>query len=95
MNEILNNLVVGEILYTTSRGTNYIYRGRSNNFGVKYSINKNQKNLPLLTINTALNYFLNGIEINSNWYRNFNNQEYLTRGCNLPVLRSLLARFIP
>jgi hypothetical protein len=92
MNEILNNLVVGEILYTTSRGTNYFFRGRSTDFGVKYSINQSQKTIPLLTINTAFNDFLNGIEINSNWYKNFNDHEYGSRGCNLPVLRNLLIR---
>jgi hypothetical protein len=92
MNEILNSLQVGEILYTTSRGTNYFYRGRSTDFGVKYSINQSQKTLPLLTINAAFNDFLNGIEINSNWYRNFNTQEYQTRSCNLSVLRNLLVR---
>jgi hypothetical protein len=40
MDEILNNLLVGEILYTTSNGTQYLYMGRNNNFGIVYSINQ-------------------------------------------------------
>ena len=52
MDEILNNLLVGEILYTTSNGTQYLYMGRNNNFGIVYSINQEQKTLPFNTINT-------------------------------------------
>jgi hypothetical protein len=93
MNEIINNLVIDEVLYTTSRGTVYRFSGRNNiNQGIKYSINRNHKTLPLITIQTAFSDFSNGIEINSTWYRNFNNHEYETRTCNLSVLRSLLSR---
>ena len=92
MEEILNNLVVDEILYTTVNGINYLFIGRDNNLGVTYSINRNAKTLPLHTINTALNDSNNGIAINAQWYRNFNEHEYITRGCNLSVLRELLNR---
>jgi hypothetical protein len=92
INKILNNLVVNEVLYTTSRGTNYRFLGLDSDLGVKYSINQNHKTLPLITIQNAFNDFSNGIEINSTWYRNFNSHEYETRDCNLGVLRSLLSR---
>lgn len=92
MEEILNNLNIDEILYTTARGTNYFYIGRDNNLGIIYSIKKNTKHLPLHTINSALIDFNNGVEINAQWYINFNQQEYDSRGCNLSVLRNLLDR---
>lgn len=90
MEEILNNLEIDDILHTTSKKTNYLFTGRSNDSGIIYSINKNTKTLPLHTINTAFNAFNNGEEINAKWYRNFNSNEYKTRGCNLQVLRNLL-----
>lgn len=92
MDEILNNLIIGETLYTTRRGINYLYLGRSNDLGIKYSIKQSQKTLPLATINAAFNAFVNGIEINPQWYSNFNDREFSTRSCNLVVLRSLLMR---
>jgi hypothetical protein len=92
MDEILNNLTINEVVFTTSRNTNYRFIGRDRNQGVKYSINNSIKTLPLLTIQNAFNDFSNGIEINSIWYRNFNTHEYETRSCNLSVLRSLLSR---
>jgi hypothetical protein len=92
MNEILNNLIINEVLYTTARGTVYRFLGRDSNQGIRYSINQNTKILPLITIQTAFNDFSDGIEINSTWYRNFNSHEYETRDCNLGVLRSLLSR---
>jgi hypothetical protein len=93
LNQILNNLIIGEVIYTTKNGTNYLFNGLDQNQGIKYSINKTQKILPLLTLQTALKDFNNGIEINSTWYRNFNKREYETRGCNLSVIRSLFSRF--
>jgi len=63
MDEILNNLLVGEILYSTSNGTQYLYMGRNNNFDVVYSINQEQKTLPLNTINAAFEAFNLGEEI--------------------------------
>lgn len=92
MDEILNNLLVGEILYTTSNGTQYLYMGRNNNFGVVYSINQEQKTLPLNTINAAFEAFNLGEEINAQWYANYNLHEYESRPCNLSVLNELLAR---
>ena len=92
MEEILNNLFVGELLYTTANGTQYLFIERSNDFGVTYSINQNQKTLPLNTINTALEAFNTGEEINAQWYINYNQNEYNTRPCNLSVLRELLNR---
>ncbi len=92
MEEILNNLIVGETLYTTALGTNYLFIERSNDGGVIYSINIERKILPLNTINTAFNDSLNGIEINAQWYINYNQHEYETRGCNLSVLSELLSR---
>ena len=92
MEDILNNLELDEILYVTSRDTEYRFIGRKNNFGVTYSINLGRKTLPLITINDALEDFNNHIEINAQWYKNYNQQEYKTRSCNLSVLRNLLKR---
>ena len=92
MDEILNDLVVGEILYTTSNGIRYLLINRNDNFDVVYSINQEQKTLPLNTINDAFEAFNLGIEINAQWYRNYNLQEYQSRPCNLSVLKELLAR---
>ncbi len=95
MEEILNNLNIGETLHTTSLGTNYIFIGRSNDLGVRYSINQEQKTLPINTINAAFNDFINGSEINSQWYLNYNQNEFETRPCNLSVLLELLSRVNP
>jgi hypothetical protein len=85
-------LLVGEILYTTANGTQYLFIGLNNNFGVIYSINQEQKTLPLNTINAAFEAFNIGAEINAQWYINYNQHEYKTRPCNLSVLNELLAR---
>lgn len=92
MEEILNNLVLGETLHVTTNEIQYLFIGRSYDFGVIYSINQEQKTLPLNTINTALEAFNNGEEINAQWYINYNQHEYETRGCNLSVLCELLRR---
>jgi len=92
MEEILNNLEVGEIVHITIHGTFYLFLGQDNILGVIYSINNERKTLPLNTINFAYNEFNNGVEINAQWYNNYNHHEYQTRGCNLPVLNNLLAR---
>lgn len=92
MEVILNNLLVGETLYITANGTHYLFNGRGNNFGVTYSINENQKTLPLNTINAALESLNMGEEINTQWYINYNEHEYETRPCNLLVLNALLQR---
>jgi hypothetical protein len=92
MDEILNNLLYGEVLYTTSNGTQYLYMGRSNNFGIVYSINQEQKTLPLNTINAAFEAFNLGEEIDAQWYTNYNQYVYESRPCNLSVLNELLNR---
>lgn len=92
MEEILNNLLVGETLYTTGYGIQYLYIRQNNNFGVIYSINHTQKTLPLNTINAAFEAFNNGEEINALWYINYNRYEYETRPCNFSVLNALLNR---
>lgn len=92
MDEILNNLLDGEVLYTTSNGTQYLYMGRNNNFDIVYSINQEQKTLPLNTINTAFEALNLGVEIDSQWYNNYNHSEYESRPCNLSVLNELLNR---
>lgn len=92
MEEILNNLVKHETLYITRLKTNYHFIRRSDDGGIKYSIKQNSKTLPLATINTAYQDFQNGVEINSNWYKNYNYAEYKNRSCNLSILRSLLNR---
>ncbi|MBU2937909.1 hypothetical protein KO494_00010 [Lacinutrix sp. C3R15] len=92
MEEILNNLLVGETLYITANGTHYIFNGRDNNLGVTYTINENQKTLPLNTINEALDSLNMGEIINTQWYINYNEHEYTTRRCNLQVLNALLQR---
>lgn len=92
MDEIIDNLLVGEILYTTSNGTQYLYLSRNDNFGVVYSINHEQKTLPMNTINAAFEAFNLGEDINAQWYKNYNQNEYKSRPCNLSVLNELLAR---
>jgi hypothetical protein len=92
MEEVLNNLVIGETLYTTCYGTNYNYMGRSQVNGVKYSINLNQKTLPLNTIMQAFADHTIGIAINAQWYKRYDAYEYKTSPCNLSVLLALLAR---
>lgn len=92
MEEILNNLQVGDILHVTTHGIQYLFIRRSHEFSVIYSINQEQKTLPLNTINAAFEAFNNGEEINAQWYINYNQHEYETRGCNLSVLRGLLSR---
>ena len=92
MDEILNNLRVGEILYTTRNRVNYLFIARNENGDILYSINNNRKTLPMLTINSALVARSNSQEINISWYRNFNEREYNSRPCNLKVLQELLSR---
>jgi len=92
MEEILNRLVIGEILHTTLHGTNYTFIERSNDFGVTYAINQEQKTLPLNTINAAFIDFNMQVDINAQWYINYNRHEYETRPCNLSVLCELLSR---
>lgn len=92
MDEILDGLLEGETLYTTSNGTNYRYVGRDQNLGIIYSINQNQKTLPLNTLRAAIDSFNDGDIINRQWYLNFNHNEYESRPCNLSVLNALLDR---
>jgi hypothetical protein len=85
-------LLIGETLYTTENGTEYLFIGPDNKFGVTYSINQERKILPLNTIYTAFSDFNNGEEINAQWYINYNRHEYETRPCNFSVLNALLNR---
>ena len=93
MRNLLNNLRFNQVLYTTNRDTTYNFIRIANDVGIVYSINNNRKTLPLHTILTALNDSNNGIIINRAWYRNFNEEESRSRGCNLGVLRNLIERF--
>ena len=43
MEEILNNLQVGDILHVTTHGIQYLFIRRSHEFSVIYSINQEQK----------------------------------------------------
>ena len=88
--KILNNLEVGEILYTTNRGTNYKFIKLKEDCSVVYSIKNWRKNLPIKTIKAAIKATNNNLEINSKWYKNFNTKEYLSRPCNLKVLQNLI-----
>jgi len=90
--EILNNLRKGEVLYITKKNVNYHYIRRSIDGGVIYSINDNTKTLPFNTINAAIEAQNNGIEINKLWYHKFNAIESKTRSCNLQVLIKLIER---
>ncbi len=93
MIDLINNLQFNEELYRTNRGTIYNFIRISRDGGIVYSINNNRKTLPLITILTALNDSNNGIVINRAWYRNFDELESRTRGCNLGVLRNLINRY--
>ena len=90
--EILNNLRKGEVLYITKKNVNYLFIRRSSDGGVIYSVNDNTKTLPFITINAAIEAHNNGIEINKLWYHNFNAIESKTRTCNLQVLINLIER---
>lgn len=92
MHEVLNNLEIGSVLHVTNNGTHYLYLRRANDNGVIYSINLEEKTLPLNTIMTALHDFNNGSEINAQWYDHYNHQEFVSRPCNLSVLLNLLER---
>ena len=93
MRNLLNNLRFNQVLYTTNRAINYNFIRIANDGGIVYTINNNRKTLPLNTIMTALNDSNNGIIINRAWYRNFNEAESRSRGCNLGILRNLIQRF--
>jgi len=94
MEEILNNLLVGEILHTTANRIEYLFVGRSNDLGIVYSINQEKKTLPLKTIEAAFMSNNIGEEINAQWYINFNQHEFETRPCNLYILLELINRII-
>ena len=92
IDEILNNLLVVDMLYTASSVTQYLFIGRNNNLGVVYSISQEQKTLPLIAIYAAFEAFNLGEEINAEWYSNHNLNAYDSRPCNLLALNELLAR---
>ena len=92
MIELLNNLQHGAILHTTRNNVNYIFRRRSIDGGIIYSINNTEKTLSLATINQAIEDTNAGVTINRRWYINFNPTEATSRGCNLSVLHNLLRR---
>jgi hypothetical protein len=92
MEELLNTLNFGDVLYITANQVRYFFISRSLDGGVTYSINNSRKTLPLITINAAIEAQNNGNEINRFWYQNFNLLESKTRGCNLQVLKELLQR---
>jgi hypothetical protein len=93
MLEILKSLMPGDILYTTSKGVNYVFQKLSPENGVIYSINAESKILPFNTISTALSDIQIGVTIDINWYKEYNLEEYESRPCNLSVLKSLMGRF--
>jgi len=92
MEEILNNLKVGDVLHTTNRNTLYSFIRRSADGGIIYSIKKNRKTLPLKTINFATEATKNGVIISRQWYREYNLHEYNTSPCNFSVLKNILLR---
>jgi hypothetical protein len=96
MKYIINNLTIGEVLYTTKngKGTDYKYLGlNKQNSGIKYSINDAFKVLPFFTIEVAMKLHKIGKKINANWYKDFNVKEYKSKPCNLKVLNSLLEKY--
>ncbi len=99
MKELLNNLNVGDKLYKTSKGTYYLFRKKSLDGGISYSINKAQKTLPLETINKAVNdKNLNNIEkrgVLRTWYKDYNPRELTNNPCNVSVLKNLILKRVP
>lgn len=91
---MLNNLNIGDVLYTTNRNTQYLFIGRDQDLGVIYSITNNRKTLPFDTINAAIIANNNGENINRQWYRDYNQHEYSTRPCNFSILKALLNRML-
>jgi hypothetical protein len=92
MEKILNSLKIGDILYVTTRGTQYKLKTRKSNCDIIYSINRNQKTLPYKTIQKAYEDSQNNIIIDRPWYNAYNLLESTTRPCNLSVLKTLIAR---
>ena len=90
--EILTSLENGDILHTTRDGINYLFVGISNCGHIIYTIGNEQKYLPILTVNKALEEFNSNKFIDANWYKKFNKPEYETRPCNLSVLKNLIKR---
>jgi hypothetical protein len=88
----LNNLFVGEVLHITANRTEYLFIGRSDDLGIVYLINEEQKTCPLNTINSAFMSYNIGDELNAQWYINYSQHEYETRPCNLSVILELLNR---
>ena len=92
MEKVLENLILDEILYVTNKNTKYLFLKKSLDGGIRYSIGKNVKKLPLNTINEAFKEKLNGVEITRAWYRKFNKVEYRNSPCNFSILITLLNR---
>ena len=77
------------VVYTTSKGTSYIYCGLSGE-RIVYSINGCRKYLPFETIYRASLDDSNEIVIDRKWFaRNFP-KENAVAPCNLKVVQSLL-----
>ena len=92
MNTILNNLSLNEVLYTTSKGTDYLFKGTSKNSGIIYCINNNKKYLSKIVIEKAIEDYTNGIEIDRLWYKKTFSKQYKNSPCNLFIIRYVLKK---
>ncbi len=92
MRELIENLQIGQVLYTTKNDVKYKLLEISIDGSLKYSINTSIKTLPISTINAALKARNNKIIVNAKWYKSFNPDEYKSRPCNLSVLKNLLKK---
>ena len=65
----LNKLSQSPVLYTTSKGTDYLFKGTSKNSGIIYCINNNKKYLSKIVIEKAIEDYTNVIEIDMICYK--------------------------
>jgi hypothetical protein len=90
---ILDTLNIGDVLYTTEKGTHYIYLGTNHHQdAIKYQVNKNIKYIPFDTLTKAETVFSNGLPINRRWYRHYNRYELNKAPSNIYIIRSLLQK---
>lgn len=90
--KIITSLKFNVVLHVTSKGNEYRFLGLASNKGIKYSIKENSKTLPYKTLVAAISDSVKGIDINTVWYREYNEREHKSRPCNLSVLKGLIRR---
>ena len=86
------NLVEGDVVYTTSEGTSYMFKGWSKDGSLKYSINNGFKYIPKRTLMGCKQASIHGI-FNLTWFKEYYANEYASRPCNLKVIEQLIENY--